>query len=211
LACRCGRRVWGLPLNHPSSRNATQEPSGVARTCRRVVPFCMRAAVRPIWLSFPVPPGRYWSMKAKDRANIESHQVSGLRCHLQNAMSLTSVSPGCERLMDFQQIQGGQQMGLLDLHTFGKRNSWLTGLVAGLSRRLELRFHSQRVQSVGLLESAGEKTDDRPSRANAEVCFHRDLASMAIAEQRSAGPKDGGNRGACPIAPLTFQFSGTDW
>jgi len=55
LACRCGRRVCGLPPNHPSSRNATQERSGVARTCRRVVPFCVHVAVRPSCISFPVP------------------------------------------------------------------------------------------------------------------------------------------------------------
>ncbi len=33
---------------------------------------------------------------------------------------------------DFQQIQGGQQIGILSLRTFGERNSWLTGAVAGL-------------------------------------------------------------------------------
>jgi hypothetical protein len=31
---------------------------------------------------------------------------------------------------DFQQIQGGQQIGILDLTTLGRRNSWLTGAVA---------------------------------------------------------------------------------
>jgi hypothetical protein len=35
--------------------------------------------------------------------------------------------------LGFQQIQGGQQIGILDLYTFGKRNSWSTGAIAGLS------------------------------------------------------------------------------
>jgi hypothetical protein len=32
---------------------------------------------------------------------------------------------------DFQQIQGGQQIGILDGTPLGRRNSWLTGAVAG--------------------------------------------------------------------------------
>ena len=42
-------------LNPPSSRNATQERAGVARTCRRAVLFCEHVAVRPRCISFPVP------------------------------------------------------------------------------------------------------------------------------------------------------------
>jgi hypothetical protein len=34
--------------------------------------------------------------------------------------------------LGFQQIQGGQQIGILDLTTSGKRHSWLTGAIAGL-------------------------------------------------------------------------------
>ena len=32
--------------------------------------------------------------------------------------------------LDFQQIHGGQQIRILDFHTFGERNSSLTGVVA---------------------------------------------------------------------------------
>ncbi len=35
--------------------------------------------------------------------------------------------------LDFQQIQGGQQIGILNLCTSGKRNSWLSDLIAGLT------------------------------------------------------------------------------
>jgi hypothetical protein len=34
--------------------------------------------------------------------------------------------------LGFQQIQGGQQIGILDLPISGKRHSWLTGAIAGL-------------------------------------------------------------------------------
>jgi hypothetical protein len=34
---------------------------------------------------------------------------------------------------DFQQIQGGQQIGILDETTLGRRNLWLTGAVAVFS------------------------------------------------------------------------------
>jgi hypothetical protein len=34
--------------------------------------------------------------------------------------------------LGFQQIQGGQQITILGLRTFGERNSWLTGMAAEL-------------------------------------------------------------------------------
>jgi hypothetical protein len=50
---------------------------------------------------------------------------------------------------DFQQIQGGQQIGILDGTALGNRNSWLIGAIAGFSfilNRLNL------LASLNLLE-----------------------------------------------------------
>jgi hypothetical protein len=41
--------------------------------------------------------------------------------------------------LGFQQIQGGQQIRILDLYAFGKRNVWLSGVVAEFSSRLAPR------------------------------------------------------------------------
>ena len=52
--------------------------------------------------------------------------------------------------MDFQQIQGGQQIRVLGLPTFGERHSWFTGAIVGLYFILN-RFNL--LASLNLLEA----------------------------------------------------------
>jgi hypothetical protein len=52
--------------------------------------------------------------------------------------------------LGFQQIQGGQQITILGLRTFGERNSWLTDMVAEFYFILN---ESHLLASLNLLEN----------------------------------------------------------
>jgi hypothetical protein len=58
--------------------------------------------------------------------------------------------------LDFQQIQGGQQIGISNYTVWGEESWLVIGVVVGYSGSLGLPCHSQCIQSVGLPESAGE-------------------------------------------------------
>ena len=58
-----------------------------------------------------------------------------------------------------QQIQGGQQIAIWDLTALGRKNSWLTGAVAGFSfilNRLNLLASLNLLENRCLHEAAGE-------------------------------------------------------
>ena len=66
--------------------------------------------------------------------------------------------------LDFQQIQGGQQIGILDGTTLGRRNSWLTGAVAGFSfilNKLNLLASLNLLEKMCLHEAVGERSRGR--------------------------------------------------
>jgi hypothetical protein len=65
---------------------------------------------------------------------------------------------------DFQQIQGGQQIEILDGTTLGKRNSWLTGAIAGLYfilKRSHLLASLNLLEKMCLHEAGGERSRGR--------------------------------------------------
>jgi hypothetical protein len=62
---------------------------------------------------------------------------------------------------DFQQIQGGQQIGILDLATSGRRNSWLTGAIAGFYfnvNKFNLLASLNLLENMNLYEAVGERS-----------------------------------------------------
>jgi hypothetical protein len=66
--------------------------------------------------------------------------------------------------LGFQQIQGGQQIGTLDLGTSGKRNSWLTGAIAGfdfLLNTLNLLASLSLLENMDLYQAVGERSSGR--------------------------------------------------
>jgi REP element-mobilizing transposase RayT len=73
-------------------------------------------------LASGVPQWREWVFAEARREKVSRCSANGLK------RAVVGVHDS-----DFQQIQGGQQMGIPDGTTLGRRNSWLTGVVAGFS------------------------------------------------------------------------------